>query len=103
MFSLISLPLPLFFYSPLSLSFLPSLLCVHRNALLGAEIKETKDAIDKNHSVPIHVCVDMFDYVRVGLQLHAFSFGVCYCRSCMCDFLFFRKTNRVYFVSFMSC
>lgn len=48
---------PFLFLSP---SFLPSLylspLCVHRNALLRAQIKETKGAIDKYDSVPIHVC-----------------------------------------------
>lgn len=69
---LISLPSPPRLYSPLSLSFLPSLFSVHRNALLRAEIKGTKDAIDKNDSVPIRLCVDVCDYVRVGLQLHAF-------------------------------
>lgn len=53
---LISLPSPPWLYSPLSLSFLPSLFCVHRNALLRAEIKGTKDAIDKNDSVPIWLC-----------------------------------------------
>lgn len=66
-----------------SLSFLLSLLCVHRNALFGAEIKETKDTIDKIDSVPIRVCVCVW-LCESGIAITWVFLHLCAC-VCVCN------------------